>query len=229
MRGCLWNAAWMVPAALLAGFVACDASAQSAAPAALVEDVSAGVADIEAFDYVPAGKQIKLGGAGRLVLGYLDSCVEETVIGGTVTVGADQSMVAGGSVERKTVACTGKPLQLSTEQSGTSGGLVFRKPPSKNGTAPAATPAPDRPRLIPGSGPVISVPKSGRVTIARVDAKAAPVVLDLLPKPVDLAKRGIHLMPGGTYRASYGSSSVVFEIDTRSTGDASPLTRLIRF
>ena len=228
MRGCPWNAAWIVPLVLLTGFLGGDASAQSATPAALVEDVSAGVAGVEAFDYVAAGKQIKLGGTGRLVLGYLDSCVEETIVGGTVTVGADQSTVAGGSVDRKTVACAGKPMQLSAEQSGTSGGLVFRKPPSRN-AAPVPTPTPDRPRVIPSAGPVISVPKPGRVTIARVDGKAAPVTLDLSVKPVDLAKRGVHLTPGGIYRASYGSSAVVFEIDAQSTGDASPLARLIRF
>src|SRR5262249_6113214 len=143
----------------------------------------------------------------------------------------DQSTVAGGSVQRKTVACAGKPMQLTAEQSATSGGLVFRKPPPKNAptTAPAAAPLADRPRLIPSAGPVISVPKPGRVTIARIDGKAAPIVLDLSAKPLDLGKRGVHLTPGGTYRASYGSSAVVFEIDAQSTGEASPLARLIRF
>jgi hypothetical protein len=205
------------------------ASAQSAAPAALVEDVSAGVTGVEAFDYVAAGTQIQLGGSGKLVLGYLASCQEEAIVGGTVTVGADQSTVAGGSVQRKTVACAGKPMQLTAEQSATSGGLVFRKPPPKNAPAPATAPAADRPRVIPSAGPVISVPKPGRVTIARVDAKAAPIVLDLSTKPVDLGKRGVRLAPGGTYQASYSSSSVVFQIDAQSTGETSPLARLIRF
>jgi hypothetical protein len=223
MRGFFWSAIVIV----LAGVAAQAAHAQSAAPAALVEDVSAGVKGVEAFDYVPAGKQIQLGGAGTLVLGYLNSCSEETITGGTVTVGADQSTVAGGSVQRKTVACAGKPMQLTAEQSGTSGGLVFRKALSPK---PATTPPPAaaRPRVISGAGPVISVPKPGRVTIARVDGKAAPIVLDLSTKPIDLGKRGVHLAAGGTYRATYGSSAVVFEIDTQST-DTSALARLIRF
>jgi hypothetical protein len=227
MRGYLAKTAWMVGALIVA---ASAASAQSVAPAALVEDVSTGVKGVEAFDYVSAGKQIQLGGAGRLVLGYLNSCQEETIVGGTVTVGSDQSTVAGGSVGRKTIACAGKPMQLTAEQSGTSGGLVFRKPPSKNATTTAPTaPATDRPRVIPSAGPVISLPKPGRVTIARVDSNAAPVVLDLSAKPVDLGKRGVHLAPGGTYRASYGSSTTVFQIDAQSTGETSPLARLIRF
>ncbi|MGH7125223.1 MAG: hypothetical protein ACREFI_12680 [Stellaceae bacterium] len=191
-----------------------------------MEDVSAGVKGVEAFDYVAAGKQIQLGGAGTLVLGYLASCQEETITGGTVTVGADQSAVAGGSVQRKTIACAGKPMQLTAEQSGKSGGLVFRKAPSAT-TGPA--PAADRPRLMPLAGPVVSLPKPGRLTIVRVDIGAAPATLDLPAKPVDLGKRGVHLAPGGTYQANYGSSSVTFQIDAQSTSNASPLARLIRF
>jgi len=229
MRGGLGSAARIAMAAtVLAGLAAHGAGAQSAAPAALVEDVSPGVTGVEAFDYVPAGKEIQLGSAGKLVLGYLASCVEETILGGAVTVGAEQSTVAGGSVERKTIACAGQPMQLTAEQSGMSGGLAFRRPPSTS-TAPAPAPATDRPRLIPGTGPVISLPKPGRVTISRVDAKAPPVTLDLPAKPVDLGKRGVQLAPGGTYRASYGASAVLFEVDARSTGESSPLARLIRF
>jgi len=39
----------------------------------------------------------------------------------------------------------------------------------------------------------------------------------------------VRLVPGGTYQANYGSSSVTFRIDAQSTGDASALARLIRF
>jgi len=224
MRVILWSAAAVVVAILAAH----GTSAQSAPPAALVEDVSAGVIGVEAFDYVPVGKQIQLGSTGKLVLGYLASCTEESIIGGAVTVGSDQSTVAGGAVQRKTVACAGKPMQLTAEQSGKSGGLVFRKPPSTN-TATAPAPAIDRPRLVSSAGPVISLPKPGRLTIARVDQKAAPVALDLPAKPVDLAKRGVRLAAGGTYRASYGTDVIVFEIEAKPTGETSPLARLIRF
>jgi len=212
----------------LAGALAQGAWAQGSAPAALVEDVSVGVKGVEAFDYVPAGKQIQLGTAGNLVLGYLASCQEETITGGTVIVGTDQSAVAGGLVQRKIVPCAGKPMQLTAEQSGKSGGLVFRKPPSASAT-PAPAPAADRPRIIPVTGPVISLPKAGRLTIVRVDSAAAPVTLNLPAKPVDLGKRGVRLAPGGTYQASYGATSVTFQIDAHSTGDASALARLIRF
>src|SRR5690349_19235079 len=224
MRGILGS----VAAVAFASLAAHSASAQAAAPAALVEDVSAGVKGVEAFDYVSAGKQIQLGSAGKLVLGYLASCLEETITGGIVTVGTDQSSVSGGSVDRKTVACAGKSMQLTAEQSGKSGGLVFRKAPSTGATT-APAPSADRPRMMPIAGPVIALPKPGRLTIVRVDTSAVPVTLDLPAKPVDLGKRGVRLAPGGTYQANYGANSVTFQIDAQSTADASPLARLIRF
>ena len=207
---------------LLIGAGNAPAAAQAPQPTALVEDVSAGVAGVGAFDYVSAGKRIDLGSAGKLTLAYLASCVEETITGGSVTVGAEQSVVAGGAVQRRTVACAGKSMQLTAEQSGKSGGLVFRKPPS-------AAPATGRPLLMPSPGPVVSLPKAGRLTITRVDGKAAPVVLDLPGKPVDLGVRGVDWAPGGTYRASYGTTAIVFQIDAPSGASAPPIARLIRF
>jgi hypothetical protein len=229
MRGILGAVTGIVVAmVVLAGMAAQSVLAQQAAPAALVEDVSAGVSGVEAFDYVPAGKHIQLGTAGKLVLGYLASCLEETIAGGGVTVGTEQSVVTGGTVQRKTVACAGKPMQLTAEQSGKSGGLVFRRAPSAGASAGPA-PSADRPRLIPSAGPVVSLPKPGRLSIARLDDKAAPITLELPAKPVDLGKRGVHLAPGGTYRATYGASAIEFMIDGQATSEASPLARLIRF
>jgi hypothetical protein len=208
--------------ALLALAAASPVWAQAPQPAALVEDVSAGMAGIGAFDYVSAGKRIELGSAGKLTLAYLASCVEETIAGGSVTVGAEQSAIAGGTVQRRTVACAGKTMQLTAEQSGKSGGLVFRKPPN---TAPSA----ERPLMVPSPGPVISLPKAGRLTIARVDGTGVAIVLDLPGKPIDLATRGLGLAPGGAYRASYGTSTIVFQIDAPSGAPAPPIARLIRF
>jgi hypothetical protein len=207
---------------MLAATGGASAAAQGTQPAALVEDVSAGVTGVGAFDYVSAGKRIDLGTAGKVTLAYLASCIEETIAGGNVTVGTEQSVVAGGAVQRRTVACAGKTMQLTAEQSGKSGGLVFRKPP---GAAPPA----ERPMLIPSPGPVVSLPKAGRLTIARVDGTGAPIVLDLPGKPVDLGARHLALAPGGTYRASYGTSAIVFQIDAPSGAPAPPIARLIRF
>ncbi len=49
---------------VLASATGMPAIAQPAGTMALVEDVSAGVAGVDAFDYVPAGKRIVLGASG---------------------------------------------------------------------------------------------------------------------------------------------------------------------
>src|SRR3546814_1870446 len=106
------------------------APAVAADPTALVEDVSATAAGVEFMDYVAAGRVIHLGTGGTLVLSYLKSCVRETVTGGSVTVGIDQSRIEGGKVAREVVSCDGGKLALTAEQSAKSGTMVFRKAPT---------------------------------------------------------------------------------------------------
>src|SRR5262249_48140781 len=71
-----------------AGAFILAASAQS--PAAVVEEIQGGVPGIAFMDYVEPG-QIILSAHDRIVLGYLKSCWRETISGGTVTVGPEQS------------------------------------------------------------------------------------------------------------------------------------------
>jgi hypothetical protein len=64
----------------LCGLYSTSAAAQN--PAALVEDVTAKNAGVDFMDYVSAGKKIKLAAGEVLVLGYLNSCIRETITGG---------------------------------------------------------------------------------------------------------------------------------------------------
>src|SRR6516225_4849848 len=75
------------------------ASAQS--PAAVVEEIQGSVPGIAFMDYVEPGQIIRLGAHDRIMLGYLKSCWRETISGGTVTVGPEQSEVAGGDGARE--------------------------------------------------------------------------------------------------------------------------------
>ena len=76
-------------------------------PVAVVEDVSAGAADLQFMDLLEQGRVIKLGDGQNITLGYLRSCTREIVTGGTITVGRDASEVAGGAIERELVDCDG--------------------------------------------------------------------------------------------------------------------------
>lgn len=212
--------------ALLPCLLAFPASA--AEPAALVEDVAAKGAGVEFMDYVDAGRVIRLGAGGSLVLSYLKSCVRETVTGGTVTVGLDQSKVDGGKVVREVVSCDGGKLALTAEQSAKSGTMVFRK-------APTAGALPQPGIVLYGTAPVIDLPGGGRLVIERLDMPGERMELQLGGQQLlrgafyDMAKTDHALAPGGLYRASAGSRQIVFRIDGNARPGRGPVIgRLLR-
>ena len=98
------------------------------AQVALVEDVNSKSAGVQSMDYVATGKQIRLGKQDTLVLSYLKSCWRETIAGGTVTVGAEQSDVQGGTVQRQKVDCDGDRLILTAQQASQSAGTHQSQP-----------------------------------------------------------------------------------------------------
>ena len=104
-------------------------TARAGSPVAIVEEVSGTVSGVELLEYVDSGRSIKLGAKGTVVLGYLKSCVRETISGGSVTVGKKQSTVQGGKVTRERVECGGGKLQLTPEQANNTAVMVFRKAP----------------------------------------------------------------------------------------------------
>ena len=94
-------------------------------PVAVVEDVKGKPSGVEFMDYVVPGKVIRLGPNDSIVLGYLASCWRETITGGTVVVGAEQSLFHLSKVEGVTVDCqrNGEPLP---DQQRESAAIVFR-------------------------------------------------------------------------------------------------------
>lgn len=204
------------------------------APVAVVEDVSGKPAGVEFMDYVEPGKVIKLGAGDSIVLGYLKSCWRESIRGGTVTVGTEQSDVAGGTVDRTKVGCDGGKMELAAAQSKQSAAMVFRKAPGPN-TAP-------KPQFkIYGRAPVVELKGGGTLVIERVDVPSGDR-LEIVIAPAqlvngafydlakDLTSTGKSLKPGGVYRAKVGDQQIVFEVDAGAKDGAEPLAgRLLRF
>jgi hypothetical protein len=72
------------------------------------------------------GRTIRLGPRDTIVLSYLHSCVRETIIGGTVTIGVDQSEVRAGKLTRTKLDC-GESMFVPTGNSDAQfAGRVFR-------------------------------------------------------------------------------------------------------
>ena len=110
----------------IAGAVMATSAASAASPVALIEDLSGNPAALEVMDYLETGQVIRLGARETLVLSYLNSCTRETITGGTVTVGTEQSKVVSGKVERTEVRCDRARDSASAEYVIQSSGHVFR-------------------------------------------------------------------------------------------------------
>ena len=203
------------------------APAHAQAPVAVVEDVDSKTAGVEFMDYVLAGKTIKLGASDTLVLSYMHSCWRETINGGTVAVGTDQSTVTGGKVRREKVPCDGGKMQLTQQQASKSGAVVFRAAPKANPNQPQLT--------LYGLSPVVDVKGGGHLVIERIDQPGERIEMDIAEHQLmrgtfyDFAKAGKALTPGGIYRASAGADHVTFKVDPDAApGQAPILSRLLR-
>ena len=105
-------------------FAASPSLAQIAqAPVAVVEEVSGKIVGVEFMDYVAPGKVIKLGSKGSIVLAYMNSCWRETIKGGTVVIGADQSLVHLSEIERVRVPCDRDSRLLTVRQNEFAGSI----------------------------------------------------------------------------------------------------------
>ena len=204
--------------------VASIASAQS--PTAIIEQVDSGQNGVDVMDYVTAGRIIRLPPNGTIVIGYFRSCLQETITGGTITIGTLQSEVTGGTTSRVRVLCDGGRLDATTTQG--SPGMVFRDPPHGSRKSVSR-------RRIFGSVPLLEARQSGLLTIIRIDQTGEHHEIRIAKEDlshggfIDLSARGIDLKPGGTYRAQLGGAEAVFTVDVGAkTGSVPLLSRLVR-
>lgn len=217
---------WAATSLVLA--VGLFATSASAEPRAIVEDIDAAGSRLSFMDYVELGDVVQLSAGERLVLGYFSSCMQETIVGGIITVGLSGSEVVGGQVQRKKVPCDVGQVKLGKGQVNKSGVVTFR-----GGKSAAA----ERPRLdltLYGSSPLVRSTVAGTLVIERVDVLGAPIEIAIRRGANDMAKSGIALEAGGIYRASLRAGAdrheLVFGIDAfAESGDQPKLSRLIRF
>jgi hypothetical protein len=226
-----------IPAAVLAtagmlmpAMPAMPAAAE--APVAVVEEVKSKSAGVEYMDYVAAGKVIKLAPKDSIVLGYLKSCWRETITGGTVVVGAEQSMVYLGQVDRVKVECEPEKMQLTDQQASQSAGMAFR-------STPLYVPGQDAPQArvtLYGLSPIVEVAGGGTLIVERIDKQGERYVVAPSAQPLvrgvfyDFAKTDKALAPGGVYRASLGTREIIFKVHAQAKPGSTPIAgRLLRF
>jgi len=212
----------------IAGAAAIGAGAVSAPlQVALVEDISGHPASVQLMDYVEPGQVIRLGPGDRIVLGYLRSCVRETIIGGTVTVGTERSEIEAGKLERAKMRCDCARMLRAAEEAGVAAGMAFR------GVSPRVV----KPQFtLFGSSPMMELHSPGQVVIERIDQLGERHVIDISKEELahaafyDFADTGRALEPGGTYRAGFARQELAFKIDEDAKPGKTPIIgRLFRF
>jgi hypothetical protein len=196
---------------------------------ALVENVMGTPAGVQLMDYVETGKTIQLSSRDGIVLSYMSSCVRETITGGTVTVGTEQSDVEGGRVSRSKVACDGGNLVLRGDKSSQFAGRVLRG-------AVASLSSADSKLVLYGRSPLLELKAPGTLLIERLDQNGERDLVDVTSEQLlsrrfyDFAKWGRHLAAGGLYRISLDGQEVVFRVDPSAQAGNTPiLGRLLRF
>lgn len=209
----------VVVSALFAG------AALAGEPVALVEDLSVERPNLQFMDFLEEGRIIALAKRERIVLGYMATCLRETITGGKLTVGSEESVVEGGTVEREEIDCDGGALRLTVAQAQEAGATVFRDKKQDG-----ATRLPRAQRVLYGVSPMLLLSKGpATVTITRLDAAAKPLIFSLKTRRRDLAKDGVALAKGGLYIAEAGERRVVFKISRIAAVDAPILGRLLAF
>ncbi len=216
----------LVALAAAMGAVGAPASDAWAAPVAVVEDIAGPPAGVQPFDFLDENQVIRLQASNTLVVSYLGSCQRESIVGGTVTVGREQSSVQGGQVGRERVDCSGGRMRLTSEQAQRSGGLPVR----------GAPPAPQQTVWSYGQSPIIMLGNPGRLVIQRMGNQPGTVAdinvqaRDLNRGAYDLLRAGVVLQRDVQYRAISGRREVVFRVapDARP-GPLPVVSRLIQF
>jgi hypothetical protein len=212
-------------ALIVAGLVA--APSLAANPVALVEDVE-GKASVGVMDYLSEGQRLELPAGSKLVIGYFGSCQRETIAGGKILVGAAESTVEGGKVERQKVECDGGKMLLTSAQASASGVMAFR------GFAPGQK-LPEPQFTLYGASPVFELRKAGTLYIQRLDKTSGEMEFDLTEKDLlqgrffDFARVNKKLEPGGLYRIATDDGNVVVRVDPAAKpGKGALVGRLIR-
>jgi len=222
-QGLLWAVSGLLAALPLTASPAFAAGA----PTAIVEDADPGRSDISLFEMLESGRKFVLKKNERLVLGYLRSCIQETVVagqaGGQVSIGKRESLVSGGQVKREKVECAGGQVGLHNSTMGKAGVVVFRKAPGRNS-------APVKPRIVTVGdiSPFVHLTTTaGKIYVRRLDQPGPIKSIDVSGNSTDFRAAGFTLAPGGRYEIAANGRRLQIEIAPNAGGGLSLLGRLV--
>ncbi len=191
----------------------------------MVEAISTQRDDVVEMDYLSPGQTISLAGDETLVVGYFLNCTQETITGGTVTIGEHESTVQGGSIETRFISCDDQVVQFSLNQQQAAGTTVLRPGEPCNALVPDIVVYDISPlfRLAVPSAPLDYSPA------CEASSKEWPSVPST-GKTIDFRELGIELDPGTTYLLRQGEHSVVLLVSKLAERNAvSLIARYVPF
>ena len=195
---------------ILLAFVVSYTSTKAASPVAIIEEIISEQKQYGPMDFLFEGMEITLNSGDILILGYFSSCLQEKITGGKVRVGLDKSYVDHGKIIRKIIPCEGGTLNLTEEQSGKSGVLVFRKTSKRSRLIKSTT-------INPAFYVPLAVNKPFSIlTITHLRSKRDIHKIKVTQPVVDLKTLGIVLQNDSKYQAYSGRGSVTFLTPKRS-------------
>lgn len=171
-------------------------------PVAIVEESARTEGKGQPFDLLSESDTVTLAADETIILGYLKSCVRETITGGTVTVGNKESIVEGGKVAREKTECTVNKLALSADEAQQSATITFRPG--------------DTIKHIQTRQPLIMAGKSESVTIQSFEGGES---WKLTPESgrIDFRAANLEMQPGMRYRVTGAIATIIVEVDAAAT------------
>ena len=194
--------------------------AQPKSPVAIVERAPDDLS-VKELQYLQVGTKISLGAQSTIVIGYLTSCLRETITGGAIEIGEISSNVSGGTVFREEVKCDADYGEVVDLEASESGAIVFRNL-GKNSTT----------KTIYSTTPLFTLPPEHgdqQIEIFPKDRPDLAFVLKPVGSVLDLAVLRTSLTPGSSYEARAGPLSRSFSIESKSKEGGPLLGRLVVF
>src|SRR4029077_9997215 len=141
--------------------------------------------------------------------------------------GTEDSIIHLADVKAEKTDCDPNQSHATTRETSEVAATVLRS------VAPnAPLPTPDL--TLYGASPLVQAKGRGTLVIERLDVTGEHQQVDLDGKQLkgkffDFAGTNRALAPGGVYAATFGSSRIVFRVDPRAEGGATPIVgRLLR-
>lgn len=187
--------------AAIGGLSLAAGSALAAPRVAIVEAGQAAEAGLAEFSLLAEGTEFKLAAGETITIGYLKSCISETITGGTVVIGAEESVVTGGEIARAPGGqCTEPRLALSAAESQQSASLSFRGDD-------------DITRVTHNVSPILRSRAGDELFVEIVPLQGgAPMRLKSENGRIDLAAEKVKLQPGQSYHVKTSRNTVTLEV-----------------